>query len=124
MWGNSITPRGALSSQEEIRRQGCGEQSSPCQSKINPFPPPTLSSDRGRCGGCRSHSDADPKDPAWAPGQDLCHALVDGLQVRDAAELLGAQKHVGKKALMRRELLIRSCSSLTDSWSVPHKTGS
>lgn len=101
----STAPGGTLSNQEGIRRQGCGEQYSPCQPKINSFPPPTLSSDRGRCGGCWSHSDADPKDPAWAPGQDLCHALVDGLQVRDAADLLSAQHHLGKKALARENLL-------------------
>lgn len=45
---------------------------------------------------------------------------------RDAANLLGAGQRMGmkgKKALMRRELLTQSCSSLTDFWSVPHKMG-
>lgn len=104
-----------------------GSSKAPASPRLIFFSPPTLSSDCVWSGGCRPHPDADSKDPAWAPGQDLCHALVHGLQVRDMLlDLLGAGQHMGvkgEKALMGRELLTWSCSSLTDFWSVPHKMG-
>lgn len=75
---------------------------------MNSLSPATLSSDCVWSGGCWTHPDADPKDPAGTPGQDLRLALVHRLQVRAAADLLGAGQHTGvtgRKALMGGELL-------------------
>lgn len=108
----STTPRRALFGWE-AKLGGRDEESSKAPTSprlILSLLPTTLSSDCVWSGGCRPHPDADPKDPAWAPGQDLRHALVHGLQVRerDAADLPGAGQRMGvkgKKAPMGREPL-------------------